>query len=259
MSGSVKKVGEAVAKQALKTPRAVTAAEAPFIEPAKESTTETLMPWKGWVGRMIKERLGEERYQALRKLVYYLPDETHDLNQIPNPSTKVYYSEKDPSLYRQFRNPSPGSAPAVNIPKRELGADPYNVTYYTRDTARRHLDPAYAYSDIQKVKLELMDPDSPEVQEMKEKLKPTSSPGNKGRFATGPTDFDPTGLRATMSANHDELQKSLDAHMPDHLPYPTWYKKQDEILAWYKERDLPVPMGATGYGTIPTEKRVARW
>mmetsp|Transcript_13843 Transcript_13843/g.21097 ORF Transcript_13843/g.21097 Transcript_13843/m.21097 type:complete len:261 (+) Transcript_13843:54-836(+) len=260
MSSSLKKAGEAVAKQALKVPRAVTAAEAPSIEPAKESTKESMMPWRGWVSRMVRSNLGEERYQALRKLVFYRPDDIHDMHQIPNPSTKVPISATDPTLYRQFRNPSPGSEPGtIRIPKADEGCtteDPYNITYYTRDTTRRYLD---GTNDIEKMKLELMNPDSPEVQEMKENLEPQSSPGNQGVFATGPSDYDPSGLRAAMSTNHAALEESLDANMPDHLPYPVWYDKQDEILAWYEERGLEVPMGATGFGTVPVHRRVARW
>ena len=39
----------------------------------------------------------------------------------------------------------------------------------------------------------------------------------QGRFATGPTKFDPTGLRATMSVTWEETEKSLDTFMPDHV------------------------------------------
>jgi hypothetical protein len=46
---------------------------------------------------------------------------------------------------------------------------------------------------------------------------------------------------------------------PKQLPTPTWMAKQDEIVAWYEERDLPVSIGGTGYGTIPISARVARW
>mmetsp|Transcript_13766 Transcript_13766/g.23439 ORF Transcript_13766/g.23439 Transcript_13766/m.23439 type:complete len:265 (-) Transcript_13766:746-1540(-) len=263
MSNSLKKAGESVAKQALKVPRAVTAKEAPMIQPATESTTESMMPWRGWdkLSSYLKEKLGEERYAALHKFVTYRPGDIHEMHQIPNPSTKVPISKDDPNLTAQFRYPSPGSQPPVRMPKAEPGStreDPYNVTYYTRDTGRRGLDPANPFPELQKIKLELMDPNSPEVQEMKEALEPQSSPGNQGNFATGPTDYDPTGLRASMSANHAALEESLDANMPDHLPYPDWYDKQEEVVAWYKERDLQVPFGATGYGTVPTERRVAR-
>jgi len=265
MSGSIKKAGETavkqVAKTVLKEPRAVSAAEAPSIAGAKESTKTSLMPWKGWFSQIIRERLGEERYQAMRNVMLYRPDDIHDLHGGPNPSTKVPLSETDPSLYRQFRYPSPESAPPVRMPETNLDNpddDPYNSTYYTRDTARRYLDRAYPSSHIQKIKLELM-PNTEGVEEMKEQLKPQSSPGNAGRFATGPTDFDPTGLRATMSTNHAALEKSLDDNMPDHLPYPEWYHRQDEVLKWYTDRDLPVPMGATGFGNVPTSRRIARW
>lgn len=89
-----------------------------------------------------------------------------------------------------------------------------------------------------------------------------SSPGNKGRFATGPSNFDSTGgLRATMSTNHDVLNRALDSFMPNHLPTPTWFndEDQDKIVAWYKANDLPVPLGQTGWGTVPREGRIARW
>lgn len=89
---------------------------------------------------------------------------------------------------------------------------------------------------------------------------PESSPGNKGRFATGPSDFDPSGLRATMSVTWDKLEESLDEHMPDHLPTPEWFGREEEIIRWHEERDLPVPVG--GYYQalkVPYEKRVAMW
>ncbi len=43
------------------------------------------------------------------------------------------------------------------------------------------------------------------------------------------------------------------------LPTPTWMSEQDEIVAWYEDRDLPVSIGGTGYGNTPTKARVARW
>ena len=43
------------------------------------------------------------------------------------------------------------------------------------------------------------------------------------------------------------------------LPTPVWMDKQDEIVAWYEERDLPVAIGGTGFGTVPTHARIARW
>jgi len=82
----------------------------------------------------------------------------------------------------------------------------------------------------------------------------------QGRFATGPSDFDPSGLRATMSVTWDETEKSLDSYMPDHLPTPTWVGKEEEVAKWYEERDLPVPFGAPYEGlVVPRERRIAYW
>mmetsp|Transcript_29828 Transcript_29828/g.39038 ORF Transcript_29828/g.39038 Transcript_29828/m.39038 type:complete len:269 (+) Transcript_29828:55-861(+) len=268
MTVTVKKAGEVAVKTASKAiagQRAVSASEAPNVKPAMESTKSTMMPWKGWVESFLKDKLGPERFQKYRELVYYKPDDIHDLNQIPFPSTKIPISKDDPKMTAQFRHPSPGSQPPVRIPSADPGTtqeDPFNTSYYTRDTGRRGLDPAWKNPELERVKVELMNPNDPDVEDLKAKLEagPESSPGNSGRFATGPSDFDTTnGLRATMSANHEALEASLDANMPDHLPYPEWYDKQDELVAWYEERDLPVPFGATGYGTVPREGRIARW
>jgi hypothetical protein len=259
MSG-IKKAGETVVKTALKEARAVTKTEAPFIEPATTSATETMMPWKGWVSRFLTEKLGQERFEALQEVFYYRPKDPGMDSQTPFPNLKVPFSATDPTKVASFRYPSPGSAPPVRIPRFEVGStqeDPYNTSYYKRDTGRRYEIENKAIAEL---KLELMDPNSPEVQEMKEALIPTSSPGNKGKFATGPTDFDPTGLRATMSTNHAALEASLDANMPNHLPYPAWYKNADDEAKWYLDRGLPVPMGVTGEWTsVPVHRRIAHW
>jgi len=221
------------------------------------------MPWNGWFTTFLADKLGKEKFDKLRRIVVYKPDDIHGLEQVPKPSTQVPLTE-DGSITAKFRQPSPGSQKVVSMPSEDVGTtteDPYNVSYYTRDTARRYEDPAYPNKELEEMKLALLPQDDARVKEAVEKFKegPRSSPGNKGRFATGQTDYDPKGLRASMSANHEALDESLDANMPDHLPMPDWWEKQDEIVAWHKERDLPVPMGGTGWGTVPREGRIARW
>jgi len=264
MSAPVKKVAETIARTVIpKASRAVTAAEAPFIEPSSTSSTTTSMPWDGWFSSFLKDKLGTERYEKIRRTVLFSPDDIHELNQQVKPLTKVPITP-DGSVTAQFRYPSPGSQPPVRIPSEDKGTlyeDPYFVAYYPRDTARRALDPESPNPEAEALKLELLPQDDPRVQEAKKSLLngPQSSPGNKGRFATGPSDFDPIGLRATMSTSQVATNKALDANMPDHLPMPEWWDKQDQVVAWYKERDLPVPLGATGWGTVPKKGRIARW
>ena len=121
-----------------------------------------------------------------------------------------------------FRYPSPGTRDSGRQPTADPGTvdeDPFNIAYYPRDTRRRYQDPAFPNQELEEIKLALLPEDDEAVKEAKEKFEAgaTSSPGNKGMFATGPSDFDPSGLRATMSTSHEAVQKSLDANMPDHV------------------------------------------
>ncbi|EEC45102.1 predicted protein [Phaeodactylum tricornutum CCAP 1055/1] len=254
----------AAAKISLRSPRAVTLAEAKAdaIQPARESTKTTMTPWRGWFERVLQEVIGEERVKKIKDTMLFMPDDIYDLEQSPKPSQKIPISKTDPTITAMYRYPSPGSQESVRIPEFENGKDPYDTGYFKRDTRRRYQFEELGDPDIEKAKLELMDPNDPQVQEDKKRVEagPASSPGNKGVFATGPSDFDPTGLRATMSVTWSELNKSLDAHMPDHLPTPTWMKDKEAIIAWHKERDLPVPVGPVYEGLkVPVYLRVARW
>ena len=208
---------KAVSRADLDTPAAK-----PTVTAAPE---ETMMPWNGWFSSFLKDKLGDEKYGKLRELVLYRPDNYTGFEQLPRPNTKLSLSDKDPNLMHKFRQPSPGSQPPVEMRETDAsfgnaGDDPYDVTYYKRDTGRRYTsDPTSLHRDLEKIKLELLPEDDPRVKEALEEFEngPGSSPGNKGTFATGKSDFDPTGLRATMSTNWEATEASLDANMPDHV------------------------------------------
>jgi len=234
----------------------------------KAPDDQTMMPWNGWFSSFLKDKLGDEKYDKLRRLVLYSPDDNMGFEQLPRPNTKLGISEKDPNLTHQFRYPSPGSQPPVEQPLEDAsfgnaGDDPYDSSYYKRDTGRRYTsEPGEGLNrDLEKIKLDLLPQDDPRVKEAMEAFEkgPGSSPGNKGVFALAKTDYDPTGLRASMSTSWEAAQKSLDDNMPDHLPTPVWMSKQAEIVAWYEERDLPVAIGGTGFGLVPKAARIARW
>jgi len=267
MSVPAKKTAETLAKKVIPAAsRAVSATEAHTITPSPTSSNnpiDTSMPWNGWFSSLLASTMGPSNFEKLRQAVVFRHDDIHNLEQIPKPNTQVPLTE-DGKLKAMFRYPSPGSQVGGRQPLADPGSvedDPYNIAYYPRDTRRRHEDPAFPNQELEEIKLALLPDDDENVKEAREKFKAgaTSSPGNKGRFATGPSDFDPSGLRATMSTNHEAVQKSLDANMPDHLPHPDWWNKQDEIVAWAKENNLPTPIGGTGWGTMPREGRIARW
>lgn len=233
MTVTIKKAGEAVASKVIqsgknaakkasamevKPPHAVNKAEAPHMIPAKQSTKTTMMPWSGWVNRFLKDKLPENQYTTLRNTFYFMPEGKYDvMEQMPSPSTKIPYSQDGQEA--GFREVAPGSQGAVDIPLHDLDDDPYDSAYFKRDTRRRYTDPEFPHPDIEQIKLDMQDPNDPEVQEAKKKLAagPPSSPGNGGNFPTGPSDFDPSGLRAVMSVTNAEIEKHLDSHMPDHV------------------------------------------
>jgi hypothetical protein len=263
----VKKIGEKVvkavgAKIPLQPLRHVTAAEADQFQGHKKSIDSTMTPWKGWFQRWIQDTLGEDRFQKIRSTMLFMPDDIYDLQQSPKPDQEIPISKLDPTMTAKYRYPSPGSQKLPHQPEWEEGEDPYDSGYFKKDTRRRYLNSELGDASLEKAKLTLMDGSDPAVEEEKTKVLggPESSPGNKGVFATGPSDFDPSGLRATMSVSWDSLEKSLDENMPDHLPKPIWMGQEDSIVQWYQERDLPVPIG--GYyapNKVPLNRRVARW
>jgi len=251
------------AKIPLRPPRAVTAEEADTILPSRESNKTTMTPWKGWFQRFLQDSvLSEDKFRQFRKTFFFMPDDVYDLQQSPMPAKKVPVSKSDPSVTRMYRYPAPGSEKPVREPEFEADEDPYDTGYFKKDTRRRYLSSELGDTRLERAKLQLMDLNDPAVQEEMKQLEigPESSPGNNGKFATGPSDFDPSGLRATMSVTWSALERSLDEHMPDHLPEPVWTSQERDIIAWHRERDLPVPIG--GYYAplkVPVERRVARW
>ena len=265
-TNAASKVVKAVTRKALNTPRAVSIAEAKMdsVEPNRKPSEETMMPWKGWFQSYMKENFPIQ-FEKVRNFFLFMPDDITDLQQQASPNTKIPISKDDPTMTHMYRYPSPGSQKAPRMPNFEEGfqPDPYDSGYFKRDTRRRNKFSELGDTEVEKAKLQFMNPDDPAVQEEKQKVLegPTeSSVGNKGVFATGPSDFDPTGLRATMSVTWGALEKSLDSHMPNHMPTPVWVGKEKEILDWHEKKDLPVPVG--GYYQalkVPTNRRIARW
>jgi len=252
MSAPIQKAAYTAAKSAIPAAsRAVAMSEAENIVPSATSSTETSMPWEGWFTSFLAKTLGDKSYQKLRSYVVFMPQDIHNLEQQPLPGTKVTLTE-DGKITAQFRYPSPGSQPRVSQPDEDDGTmyeDPYVGSYYTRDTRRRFDDPAFPNPELEAAKLAILPEDDPRVNELRVNFEegPKSSPGNKGNFATGPSDIEP--LRTAMGTNHALMN----------LPAPNWWDEQTKVVEWHKDRKLPIPIGRTEWGTIPTRGRLARW
>jgi len=153
----------AAALKVLRPPRAVTAEEAHTIQPARESTKTTMMPWRGWFDRFLKDNLSQERYAKMRSIFFFMPDDIYDLQQSPMPNKKI--PAADPKYTHMYRYPSPGSQEPASLPEFEEGDDPYDNGYFKTDTRRRYLSSELGNPNVEKLKLQLMDQKDPKVVE----------------------------------------------------------------------------------------------
>merc|ERR1712071_62851 len=105
------------------------------------------------------------------------------------------------------------------------------------DTKRMNDDPALRSPEIEKLKLSMMDQDDPRVKEAQDALDagPGSSPGNKGVFATGKSDYDPTGLRAAMSTNHAATHAELENICQHTCPRTNGQREKMKLLLGMKK------------------------
>ena len=205
-------------REELKELRAVSKEEAPFIKPPKETSQEAHLPWRGWIERSLKSKMSPQTFDSVKGFFYFWPEDPNNLNQQPYPLDQHVVS-KDGKESVTIREVSPGSQPAVDIPKHDLEDDPFDSGYFKKDTRRRYVDPEFPNPEIEQLKLDMLDPNDPEVIEAKKRLAegPLSSQGNGGVFANGVSETQMGGLRAVMSVTNKELFAELDKHMPDHV------------------------------------------
>jgi len=249
-------------RKELKSIRAVSREEALDIKPPKESHEERLMPSRGWIERLLREKMSPKAFNTAKNFFYFWPEDPNNLNQFPYPDDQHVVS-KDGKESVTMREISPGSQPFVDIPKHDLDDDPYDSGYFKKDTRRRYVDPEFPNQEVEQIKLDMLDENDPEVVEAKKRLAtgPDSSPGNGGVFANGVSETQMGGLRAVMSVTNEDLFKELDKHMPDHLPTPTWAADDEEcrkLIQWHKDRGLPVPIGGNFNG-VSVRRRIAKW
>ena len=178
MTITVRKAGQAIARSVagktsgggapltvLRPPRAVTVEEAPTIQPARESTKTTMMPWRGWFSRFLKENLSAKNYQRMRNTFFFMPDDIYDLQQSPIPNKKI--PAADPQYTHMYRYPSPGSQEPPSLPDFDIDRDedPYDNGYFKLDTRRRYESSELGNPHVERMKLQLMDQSDPKVQE----------------------------------------------------------------------------------------------
>ena len=62
-----------------------------------------------------------------------------------------------------------------------------------------------------------------------------------------------------MTATHEALEKSLEAHRPTQLVHYAWWNDQESIIAEYDAKGLPCPPGKPMKWSYPKERYEASW
>ncbi|CAM9802296.1 unnamed protein product, partial [Choristocarpus tenellus] len=95
-------------------------------------------------------------------------------------------------------------------------------------------------------------------------IKPPSQ-GNKNPAVLK---YDPTGLRSTMSASTEEMEKSIQArmqlgcagkYMPNHLIRPAWEGEEADIMKEMELKGLPPVPGRVLKIDVPKKVFIATW
>lgn len=128
---------------------------------------------------------------------------------------------------------APASRPAPVIPEGPAHRV-YDITYYSRDGRRNEWDltePVEAAFDPQ---VRGLIASNGLVEDAAEK------PGSAGNKNPDVMRYDPTGLRTTMTANHEALSAALRRVRPTQLSTYEWEDTEvDDVLASYESHGLP--------------------
>jgi len=72
--------------------------------------------------------------------------------------------------------------------------------------------------------------------------------------------YDPSGLRSTMTANWPALEKSLAENaVPDHLPLPEWFSQISEIHKECDRKGIPHLIGKPYAQNRPASYTKIKW
>ena len=128
-----------------------------------------------------------------------------------------------------YRYPAPGSRPEANVPQR-TDDQVYDMKKYTHDPRNlKSNDVTYINSRIP-----LLIDESKVVR--KGSMNRKENPAVKA--------YDPTGLRATVTATWDEMDKALAENAaPNHLPRPEWENDFEQIMNECIRKGIPIREG----------------
>ena len=144
-----------------------------------------------------------------------------------------------------FRYPAPGSRIQGAVPTRATEDDVYDIKFFSRDNRNVPKDERVFYNSASKPVL------------IGSSVPHEGSPGTKNPAVL---QYDPSGLRSSMTATWTELEKAIkEQATPDHLPHPDWYGGRDALDADRESKGLPDAVGKRYAYEVPEGYNKLRW
>eukprot|EP00634_Sargassococcus_sp_CCMP2135_P004058 CAMPEP_0198648208 /NCGR_PEP_ID=MMETSP1467-20131203/3314_1 /TAXON_ID=1462469 /ORGANISM="unid. sp., Strain CCMP2135" /LENGTH=204 /DNA_ID=CAMNT_0044383909 /DNA_START=81 /DNA_END=695 /DNA_ORIENTATION=- len=202
-----------------------------------------------YIGRGMLAKYLPKSVQNFIEGLQFRPQKPSDME----PSPLVRQKLKGVDRIQGYRYPAPGSRPPARIPRVDNTDDVFDIKFLGKDTRRA---PRNHIIFTNKKCL-----DSEEIKAITTKAESVKLDwGSSGKFGNPAVkEYDPTGLRSSMTATHEALAKSLEEHKPTQLVHYEWWDEQDAIIADAKAKGIPPPPGKPPAWKYPKERYQASW
>jgi hypothetical protein len=179
----------------------------------------------------MKSIMPPSMYNSLREMIVFRPEHYTNLIQVL-PQKKQGLDDVVPHI-KGFRYPAPGSTHKVSVPVRDDLDKVYDIRAYPRNSSNMAFDTETVINAT-----------TPAVS------RPNGQYGDRTYGSTGiyakpaVTQYDPSGLRASMNATWEEMDKALEVEAKaDHLPMAEWENELESIDAECERKGIPYVAG----------------
>jgi len=196
------------------------------------------------LGTVWKKILPASVYDSIKAVLTYRPNDPLNLwQQVPQMQKQVNIER-----IKGYRYPAPGSREGASVPIRESEDDIYDVKQYSRDP-RNVPDEEQLFVNTSK-KTVLLEPSA--IQKV----------GSPGANIPAVKQYDPSGLRASMTATWKELDIAIAKNAtPNHFPRPDWETPEGmaAIIKDAETKGIPITMGKRHVMKASSNYNNERW
>ena len=196
------------------------------------------------LGTVWKKILPASVYDSIRAVLSYRPNDPLNLwQQVPQ-----MHKQTNIDRIKGYRYPAPGSREGASVPIRESEDDIYDTKQYTRDPRNVPQEEQLFVNTSKKTVL----------------LEPSTifKVGSPGSNIPAVKQYDPSGLRASMTASWKEMDLAIAKNAtPNHFPRPEWETPEGvaALIKEAEEKGIPITMGRRHVMKASSNYNEERW